>query len=83
MEEIEKKRIYFRLLFIILRRDGHMTAFAKGNNITCKPSESAVDALVRLGLAADPWAAAELIAATIRPDPRHFAREIADFDPSP
>lgn len=81
MEELERKKIYYRLLFIILRRDGHMTAFTKANHITCKPSESAVDALVRLSLAADPWAAAELIASTIQPDPRPFAREIADFDP--
>ncbi|HUX64323.1 hypothetical protein [Sulfuricella sp.] len=82
MEELERKKIYYRLLFIILRGDGHMAAFAKANHITCKPSESAVDAAVRLGLAVDPWEAVELIAATILPDPRPFAREIADLAPS-
>lgn len=82
MTDLERKKIYFRLLMIFLRNDGHLDTFARTQNILCRRSESAVDALVRLGMAPDPWSAAELICDTLQldPDPRVFSHEIADLN---
>lgn len=84
MTDLERKKIYFKLLMALLRMRGHLDTFASTQNILCRRSESPVDALVRLGMASDPWTAAELICDTLRldPDPRLFAREIADLTPS-
>lgn len=85
MTDLERKKIYFKLLMIFLRKDGHLDAFAKAQKILCRRSESPVDAIVRLGMAPDPWAAAELICDTLQldPDPRIFSHEIAFLTPAP
>lgn len=84
MTDLERKKIYFKLLMTLLRMRGHLDEFARAQHILCRRSESTVDALVRLGMATDPWAAAELICDTLKldPDPRIFSHEIADIDPS-
>ncbi len=83
MEEIERKKIYYRLLFKSLRANGDLDAYSVRNLIQFRRGESVIDALVRLGYATGPWAAVDMIAADTEPDPRPFAREIADFDPHP
>ena len=82
MNDLERKKIYFKLLMALLRMQGHLDTFARTQSILCRRSESPVDALVRLGMAPDPWAAAELICDTLQldPDPRVFSHEIADLD---
>ena len=82
MEEIEKKQIYYRILFKQLRAVGEFDAYRKRNHIPCRRGESVVDALVRLGHASHPWHAVDLIADDANQDIVLFAREIADLDPS-
>lgn len=85
MTDLERKKIYFKLLMALLRMRGHLDEFTRTQNISCRRSESAVDALVRLGMAPDPWAAAELICDTLQldPDPRVFSHEIAFLTQAP
>lgn len=73
----ERQKIYYRLLFKMLRLDGELERYKNHRGINCRKGESVVDALVRSGVAPDPWAAVEMVAAAAMSDPRPFAREIA------